>query len=133
LLASAGSGCTSPGGCRSSTTGAPSGGSSGGSGNRKKGGGPRRGNGGGNGGCGRTQQASNSAAPQPYRPMGPWICYNLWAPQGPSPTQQQGPAPGAWRPGLLGAAPQAHTAFAPVQVSSPTPTWDQAGLIAALN
>ena len=57
LLASAGSGCTSPGGCRSSTTGAPSGGSSsgaapppktgGGSSNRKKGGGPRRGNGGG--------------------------------------------------------------------------------------
>ncbi|XP_039822672.1 uncharacterized protein LOC120684872 [Panicum virgatum] len=90
LLAFAGSGCTSPGGCCSGTTGAPSGGSSNGvappqkiggsSSNKKKGGGPHRGNGGGNGGGGHTQQASTSAAPQPYHPMGPWICYNPWAP-----------------------------------------------------
>jgi hypothetical protein len=41
---------------------------------------------------------------------------------------------------VLGSAPQAHTAFAPVHVSPPTPyvpqspapSWDQAGLIAAL-
>jgi len=130
LLAFTGSGCTSPGGCRSSSTGASSSGTGGGqmappkpgggSGNMKKGG--RKANGGGNdsgasGGCARqpgNSGASSYSAPQPYRPMGPWICYNPWAPQGPYPPQQQGAAAGAWRPGILGAAPQAHTAFAPV-------------------
>ena len=63
--------------------------------------------------------------------MGLWFCFNPWAPQMPSPVQQQGS--GAWRPGILGAAPQAHTAFAPLQVSPPAPMWDQAGLVAALN
>ena len=118
LLASAGSSCTSPGGCRSSAMPASSGGatgaqsaptkSGGGSGNKKKGGGFRKGNSGGNGGGGRAQQqanigASTSSAPQPYRPMGPWFCFNPWAPQMPSPVQQQGS--GAWRPGILAAAP----------------------------
>ncbi|KAL6840660.1 hypothetical protein ACP4OV_029524 [Aristida adscensionis] len=62
LLASAGAGCSGPGGCRSSTAGASPGGSSGGSSapqknsggsvNKKKGGGFRKGNGGGSGGGG---------------------------------------------------------------------------------
>ncbi|XP_039778393.1 uncharacterized protein LOC120645699 [Panicum virgatum] len=111
LLASTGSGCTSPVGCLASTSGASSSGTGGGqmappklgggSGNKKKG--ARKGNGGGNNsgaGGGRTQQPGNSGAPSysapyPYRPMGPWICYNPWAPQGPYPSQQQGPAAGA--------------------------------------
>ena len=56
-------------------------------------------------------------------------------PQGlfPSSGATQGAAAGAWLPGILGASPQAHTAFAPVQVSPAAPTWDQAGLVAALN
>lgn len=69
--------------------------------------------------------------------MGPWICFNPYAPQG----QQGGSAagsPGGWRApgaGLLGSTPQhqAHTAFAPVQTTQQAPSWDQVGLVAALN
>jgi hypothetical protein len=68
--------------------------------------------------------------------MGPWFCYNPWAPQGLPPVQQ------GWRPNILGAPPQAHVAFTPMQppttfallhVSQPAPLSNQAGLIAALN
>jgi len=121
-IASVGSGCTSPGGCRSTSSGASFSGTGGGqptspkpagnSGNKRKGGDGYR-----KGGGGRAPQPSNSAtASNPYRPMGPCICYNPWAPQGlfPSSGATQGAAAGAWLPGILGASPQAHTAFAPV-------------------
>jgi len=89
-----GSGCTSPGGCRSTSSGASFSGTGGGqptspkpagnSGNKRKGGGCYRKGGGGNSngaGGGHAPQPSNSAtASNPYRPMGPWIYYNPWAP-----------------------------------------------------
>lgn len=43
-----------------------------------------------------------------------------------------GGQPRRYQGGLLGAAPQANTAFAPTPAPSGVPTWDQAGLIAAL-
>jgi hypothetical protein len=70
-------------------------------------------------------------------PASPWVCFSPW-------TGQQGGQPWTgqtWRaPGVLGSAPQAHTAFAPLHVSPPAPhvpqssapSWDQAVLIAAL-
>jgi hypothetical protein len=117
-------GCTSPGGCRSTsapaqagapvapaaslprpTTGKP-----------KSNGGRRWTKGKGKGGGGQPQAAGQ------VRPSGPWFCFNLvpWA-------HSNG---GGWRPpsaGLLGPRPQAHTTFAPLQVSQPSQAWDQAG------
>ena len=113
-------------------------------GGRKNGGGSGGGYGAHGGGFGASQRPS---------PAGPWFCMNpggqYWAGAGGPPAGQP------WRPspGLLGSGPpqapaafaplapqQAHTAFAPLQYS-PGPfaappaqaaTWDQAGLIAAL-
>jgi len=159
LVASTTACCTSPS-CRSSfagvaTGGSSKGGDSGGSGAPKQKGGKGGGKGrrsGGQGGKGNGgPQTGAQGAPQggQYRPMGPWFCFNPYAPQGPSGQQAGGfwqggqggwtSGHGGWQggqggriPGLLGANPQAHTAFAPAQVSTPQ-MWDQAGLIAALN
>jgi hypothetical protein len=94
----------------------------------------------GGGGQGGFPGASWGGQTRPSPSAGPWVCF--------TPGGQQWAAPGGsqqWRggPGLLGSGPsQAHTAFAPVQFSpgpfvSPPPaqqqqSWDQAGLIAAL-
>ncbi|KAG2636594.1 hypothetical protein PVAP13_2NG459906, partial [Panicum virgatum] len=124
--------CTSPG-CRSSSAGsAPARGDQrrGGGGNGVGGGGGKRGKGRGPQQAGQATQAGGTPQPMGQRPIGPWFCFNPgWAA-----FQQQ--AAGGWRgsaPGLLGPSPQAHTAFAPLQVSPPAQSWDQAGLIAALN
>ena len=129
------SGCTSPGGCRLSSSGAAHGGSGGRSGEQKKGGGGGGGYSGGGkrGGKCRGQQAGypnqQQAGGAPWqvmgqqRPGGPMICFQ-W------PTQFPGQGPygaGSWRPGgqgLLGASPQAQTAFAPLQVSPAAQGWD---------
>jgi len=160
LVASTTACCTSPS-CRSSFAGVATGssskgGDSGGSGAPKqkggKGGGKgRRSCGQGGKGTGGPQTGVLQGTPQggQYRPMGPWVCFNPYAPQGPTGQQAGGSwqggqggwssGHGGWQgvqggrtPGLLGANPQAHTAFAPAQVSTPQ-MWDQAGLIAALN
>ena len=134
-LVAGASGCTSPGGCRLSSSGAAHGGSGGRSGEQKKGGGGGGGYSGGGkrGGKCRGQQAGypnqQQAGGAPWqvmgqqRPGGPMICFQ-W------PTQFPGQGPygaGSWRPGgqgLLGASPQAQTAFAPLQVSPAAQGWD---------
>ena len=106
----------------------------------------RNGGGGGaqqGGGGGGYQQGGQAARP-PY-PTGPWLCFNPWAAQlggqagawtGQGASYRGAPfTTGGWSgQGLLGSAPQqAHTAFAPSQFSqAPAPSWDQAGLVAAL-
>nr|XP_015611142.1 uncharacterized protein LOC107278842 [Oryza sativa Japonica Group] len=109
----------------------------GGNGGRQNYGGGGYGNSGGGGGYGNSGGGYPPHQARP-RPGGPWVCFNPW------PVQQQAP----WRPtgtgaGLLGPYPQAHTAFTGPYVSPPTlgwppvqsvqPTWDQQGLVAALN
>jgi hypothetical protein len=61
-------------------------------------------------------------------PNEPWICFNPgpWMPSGGG----QGRPPSV---GLLGPKPQAHTAFAPLQVYQPSQAWIRRRLIAALN
>jgi len=76
---------------------------------------------GGNGGGGAQQQARS-----PF-PAGPQICFNPWAAQGGWQAGHRGVGSrvgpsglGSWGgQGLLGSAPQAHTAFAPSQFSQP--------------
>ena len=68
------------------------------------------------------------------RPTGPWFCFSPGATSYNAPGFQQDDSQGSggWRagaPSLLGQPPQAHAAYVPAQA----PTWDQAGLIAALN
>ncbi|XP_072150394.1 uncharacterized protein [Setaria viridis] len=121
-------------------------------GRRKKGNGKRTSGGGGGsqqqgwgGGGGQQQGWGGQQQPRAPSPTGPWICFNPWT------IQQAGGSSGAqnWRggqgwsggQGLLGSAPQAHTAFGPqvpqyasphLPASQPAQSWDQAGLIAAL-
>ncbi|WVZ90303.1 LOW QUALITY PROTEIN: hypothetical protein U9M48_036613, partial [Paspalum notatum var. saurae] len=129
------SSCTSPGGCRSTTSG-PAQGTTGGTGGRPtdakrpNNSGKRWGKGKGKGGSGGS--SNQGGYPNQPQPTGPWICIN------PSLLQYGAGSGGAggWRstaPGLLGPPPQAQTAFAPLQASTAPQTWDQAGLIAALN
>ncbi|XP_066316122.1 uncharacterized protein [Miscanthus floridulus] len=118
LLATAGFGCTSRGGCSALAATPTSGGAHNphvtGYGSSNKGGSDGNSSGGKSKGKGRrawnsspAQQRSGVANASQlaghngqYRPMGPWICYNPWAPQGPPSAQQ-----GGWRPGVLGAPP----------------------------
>jgi uncharacterized membrane protein YgcG len=109
-------------------------------GGKKSGGGYGGGSGsGGNNHHGGGGQQQRGPAPPPA----PWICMSpggqFWniSPGG----NTGGGHPWRSQQGILGSAPpqQAHTAFAPLHVSpppshnpSPTPSWDQAGLIAAL-
>ncbi|KAK1684686.1 hypothetical protein QYE76_045534 [Lolium multiflorum] len=76
-----------------------------------------------------TQAVAPNRAPTPA-PTGPWFCIS--------------PGAGQWRPptgaGILGPRPQAYTTInapmfqsAPSTSTSPSPAWDNAGLIAALN
>jgi hypothetical protein len=139
LLAGAGSPCTSPGGCRSTSTSVQS--SSGGGQQKKPTANAAGGGGYGTNGKKKWQpkkpgggyQTSFSGYQQggQQRPIGPWFCFS----SGVGPQQQ--PSNGSWRgvsaPGLLGVPPQAHTAFAPLQVSPASQVWDTSGLIAALN
>jgi hypothetical protein len=124
-LVAGGSSCRQSG-CRFTPTPAPAASSGFNNGNVRRGGRNRRGkNSGGNG-------AHPGVRTTP--PAGPWFCFNPWTASGaggqwPSHGGQWRPSPA---PGLLGASPQAHTAFAPPQ-PSPAPTWDQQGLITALN
>ena len=137
LAASTVSSCTSPS-CRS--TSSPTS-------NRGGNGKGKGGKGKGRSGNGRNQQQQQGAqqqhgAPQGFsggrqapQPVGPWVCYSPWAAWWPP--QQQPPqwrAPSAPTPPLP-PPHQAHTAFAPPQFSAPPAygSWDQAGLIAALN
>ena len=89
--------------------------------------------------------SSRVASLRPPYPTGPWICFNSWATQaggqaggwdGQGAGYHGGPSTtGGWsEQGLLGLAPQqAHTAFALSQFSqAPTPSWDLACLITAL-
>ncbi|KAL6647997.1 hypothetical protein ACP70R_012221 [Stipagrostis hirtigluma subsp. patula] len=126
LLAGTASSCGTA--CRAvSTTSGNSGGGGSGSSQSYRGGG--KGGKGGKGGGGKGNKGGGgkghqqAAPPAPPQPAGPWVCFNPWA------AGQQEPwrAPGA---GLLGPYPQAHTAYAPPQVSQ---SWDQAGLVAAMN
>ncbi|KAK1684062.1 hypothetical protein QYE76_044910 [Lolium multiflorum] len=73
-----------------------------------------------------------AAPPRAPAPTGPWVCF--------SPPQGQWRTPYATpnAPGILGPRPQAyHTVSAPLYQSAPStstaPSWDNAGLIAALN
>ena len=77
---------------------------------------------------GSGSSSSRAPTPQGVAPLGQWFCVNPWAAlQGTS--QWHPPAPS-----ILGQHLQEHTVFAPSQVSPPTaPSWDQAGLIAAMN
>ena len=77
---------------------------------------------------GQQQQQS----PRTPNPSGPWVCINPWAAfQG-----AQGSSNGAQfqrgGQGILGAPPQAHAAITSPQAPTQSPSWDQAGLIAAL-
>ncbi|XP_021308790.1 5'-3' exoribonuclease 2-like [Sorghum bicolor] len=126
--------------CRSSNSGSPAappqqragnsgsrgGGSGGGRNNNNRRGG-RRGN-------GQQQQQAGGHWQQAAQPAGPGFCFSPAA-------FQTGQRP-AWHPpggpGVLGQAPQAHTAFAPLQysMSAPPPQqqqWDPTALVAALN
>jgi hypothetical protein len=108
-----------------------SGNGSGGSGNRRNNCRRNGGGGGGNGGGGgwnngQCQQAQGSF------PGAPWVCVNPWA----FPGSGASGFPRNFGPGLLGSHPQqqAHTAFAPSQLSVPsTPQWDPSGFVAVMN
>jgi len=110
LTASTTAACTSAS-CRSTSSPASQPRGNGGRGKRKGKGGSSNG-----GGGGRKQQqqqtgqGSQGGARGGPQPAGPWVCFNPWA-WGP---QQQ------WRPPMAH-FPQAHTAFAPPQVSTPAP------------
>ncbi|KAK8450476.1 hypothetical protein SEVIR_6G034816v4 [Setaria viridis] len=91
-------------------------------------------------GGGGNQQQQPPRAPNP---TGPWICINPWGQQ-PRPaggSRSSGGGGPAWRggaggpqrgaPGLLGSAPQAHTAVSDQQPGGPQ-YFDTAGLMAAL-
>jgi hypothetical protein len=104
-MLAASSSCSSPGGCRSTSSpsapAAPAGGD--GDSSYGKGGGGKEGK--------KPWRQPGAQQQQQFRPTGPWVCFNPYSPQ---PGGAGGP--GGWRapsPGLLGAA-QAHTAFAPV-------------------
>jgi len=115
--------------CRSTSGNAGSGSSAGRQGGHGGGGGYGGSGGGGGGsryrkkgwgGHGGFQSGGGPWAPTP--PAGPWYCYAPWT-GGPQQQQWHPPAANpAWRgPDVLGAYPQAHTAFAPAQLSdSPT-------------
>jgi hypothetical protein len=102
--------------------------------NKKGGGGKKSYGGGGYGGGGG--QFRSQAAPSGL-PAGQWICFSSWTQQGTTGGQHQSGQGWAGQgrrgqQGLLGNMPQAHTAFAPVQVSPPGQSVDAAGLMAAL-
>ncbi|XP_039797814.1 uncharacterized protein LOC120662811 [Panicum virgatum] len=97
---------------------------------------------GGNGSGGALQQQYQQQQPRGPTPTSPWVCFSPWGTPGGQGWSSVGGG-GSWRgQGVLGPAPQqAYTAFAPLQFSTPpqqqqyqqpTQTWDQAGLIAAL-
>jgi hypothetical protein len=128
---------TAPSVCPSSSC-PPTSNNRGGSGKGKGGKGKGERSGGGGGGRnqqhgGHQQHDGGFGGRQTPQPAGPWVCYNpwvgLWASSGNqwSPQQWTPPAP---------PPQQAHTAFAPSQLSAASPapgSWDAAGLIAALN
>ena len=77
-------------------------------------------------------QQQQQQSPRTPNPSGPWVCINPWAAfQG-----AQGSSNGAQfqrgGQGILGAPPQAHAAITSPQAPTQSPSWDQAGLIAAL-
>ena len=77
-------------------------------------------------------QQQQRQSPRTPNPSGPWVCINPWAAfQG-----AQGSSNGAQfqrgGQGILGAPPQAHAAITSPQAPTQSPSWDQAGLIAAL-
>ena len=77
------------------------------------------------GGGGNQQQQ-----PRAPNPTGPWICFNPWGSAGGNGGQQtRGGQQRGGGSGLLGSNPQAHTA---VQQGSSQPSFDTAGLLAAL-
>jgi hypothetical protein len=101
----------------------------------KKGGGGKNYSGSSYGGSGGGGQFRSPVAPS-GPPTGPWICVSPWAQQGAAGGQnwsgQGWFGQGGCGQGLLGSIPQAHTAFAPLQVLPPGQSVDAAGLIAAL-
>ena len=82
----------------------------------------------------KNRRNSGNHVMHPPFPVGPWICFNPWAAQGAWQASNQSAGSRAGPSGSDKACSiLAHTAFAPSQFSQVSaPSWDQAGIIAAL-
>ena len=80
----------------------------------------------------RSNGGQQQQSPRTPNPSGPWVCINPWAAFQGAQGSSNGTQFQRSGQGILGAPPHAHAAITSPQAPTQSPSWDQAGMIAAL-